>query len=95
MGIPFEANRFPIQLSEADLENAQLVIALKESEHRPMMQEHFPAWVDRIEYWAVDDIDCALPDDALSICESCVEELVQRLVATDRSGQKQRKHVAA
>lgn len=81
MGVPFDGDRFPIQLSEADLENADLVVAVKEAEHRAMMEEQFPDWADRIEYWHVDDIDCAPPDEALPVCESCVEALADRLLA--------------
>lgn len=79
-----ERIRFPISLAEADLQSADLVVALKEREHRAMMREQFPAWVDRIEYWHVDDIDCAPPDEALPECEANVEALVERLAAIDR-----------
>jgi protein-tyrosine phosphatase len=54
-------------------------VALKEIEHRRMMVEQFPDWSDRIEYWHVDDIDCATADEALRICETRVEALVERL----------------
>ena len=61
MGVPFDGERFPMQLSEDDLKSADLVIAVKEGEHRAMMEEQFPAWADRIEYWHVDDLDCTHP----------------------------------
>ena len=80
MGIPFDGERFPIPLSEADLENADLVVAVKKAEHYAMMVDQFPKWADRIEYWAVDDLDCATPDEALPVCEVCVEALVERLL---------------
>lgn len=90
MGVPFDAERFPKQLSEDDLQNADLVIAVKEAEHRAMMQAQFPEWADRIEYWHVDDLDCATPDDALPICQSLIEALVDRLAAQEQS-QRNRK----
>jgi protein-tyrosine phosphatase len=74
--------RFPISLSESDLENADLVVALKGGEHQAMMIEQFPAWADRIEYWHVDDIDCATADEALPLCEKNVEALLERLALT-------------
>ena len=43
------------------------------------------AWADRIEYWAVDDIDCAPPEEALPVCEACVEALVERLLADEKT----------
>jgi protein-tyrosine phosphatase len=72
--------RYPIQLTEADLQAAHLAVALKETEHRWMMVEQFPDWSDRIEYWHVDDIDCATADEALPLCETHVEALVERLM---------------
>jgi protein-tyrosine phosphatase len=87
MGIPFDGERFPVQLSESDLENADLVVAVKKAEHHAMMVEQFPAWADRIDYWHVDDIDCATPDEALPICESCVKTLVKTLLAEQKRRQ--------
>ena len=81
MGIPFDGEQFPAQLSAADLENADLVVALKKAEHYDMILDQFPAWADQIDYWAVDDLDCATPDESLPVCEECVETLVERLLA--------------
>jgi protein-tyrosine phosphatase len=81
MGIPFDGERFPIQLSEADLENADLVVAVKRAEHYAMMRDQFPRWADGIQYWHVDDLDCATADEALPLCESCVKFLVETLLA--------------
>ena len=53
--------------------------ALKEAEHRRLMQARFPAWVERVEYWHVHDLDCALPTKALPQVRQHVEELVLRL----------------
>ena len=80
LGIHLNGNiRFPISLSESDLQSAGLVVALKEEEHRAMMAEQFPAWTDRIGYWHIDDIDCATPDEILPLCETHVDALVERL----------------
>ncbi len=81
LDVPFDRARFPIQLSAVDLEDADLVIALKRAEHHPMMAEQFPTWADRITYWHINDMDCATADEALPICESRVKCLVDRLVA--------------
>ncbi len=79
-GIPVpEPTRFPIQLLESDLTAADLVIALKEAEHRSLLAERFPRWPDRVEYWHIHDIDCALPLDALTALTREVTQLIQRL----------------
>ena len=84
MDVPFDGERFPLQLSEADLENADLVVALKKAEHHAMMKEQFPAWADRIQYWNIDDMDCATADESLPLCESRLKCLVDRLLAEQK-----------
>jgi protein-tyrosine phosphatase len=92
LGIPVDLKRFPIQLRQADLESADLVVAMKESEHRPMAAAQFPDWVDTIEYWHVDDLDCATADEALPVCQACVEALVDRLAAEEKKARLDSSH---
>ena len=72
--------RFPLQLQAEELEAADLVIAVKEGEHRPVLAERFPGWQERVLYWYVDDLDCATPAETLGALESLVQELLERLV---------------
>ena len=81
MRVPFDGARLPIPLCEADLQQADLVVAVKKAEHHAMMLDQFPAWADRIEYWHVDDLDCATADQSLPVCQACIEALVDRLAA--------------
>ena len=82
-GIHLNGNiRFPVQVTEQELSRANLIIALKEAEHRRMLAEQFPAWVERVEYWHVHDLDCAEPEDALAQLEREVVALSSRLPAT-------------
>jgi protein-tyrosine phosphatase len=79
-GIPVTpAVRFPQQLREDDLEEADLIVALKESEHRPLLARRYPLWPDRVEYWHIDDLDRAAPEDALAEIDREIRDLVQRL----------------
>ena len=84
LGIPYDADRFPMQLTEADLEAADFVVAMKRSEHLAMMVEQFPEWADRVQYWHIDDLDCASADESLPTCESCVKFLVETLLAEQK-----------
>ena len=68
----------PRQLQEVDLVSAQHVIAVKESEHRSLLVERFPGWDARVEYWEIDDIDCAHPDIALPQLENHLKQLLVR-----------------
>ena len=77
LGISYQPCRFPRALSVSDLEQADWTIALKESEHRPMMQRLFPDWEERVVYWQVHDIDCQAPEEALPHLRSLLDELLQ------------------
>ena len=82
-GICTEPLRMPLPVQESDFGSASITIAVKELEHRPLMQLKFPEWEDRIEYWQVHDLDCAMPDEALPMLARHVEELVDRLASED------------
>ncbi|MGD0517334.1 MAG: low molecular weight phosphatase family protein [Thermoguttaceae bacterium] len=80
IGIPINGNsRFPQQVAEIDLSDASIVIALKKAEHREMLEESFPDWADQVEYWHIDDLDCADPEEALPVLENEVLGLLERL----------------
>ena len=80
---PVEPVRPPAELSESDLAAADLVIALKEAEHRRMLQKKFPAWPDRVKYWHVHDLDLATGEQATAEIEALVGELIAALRASD------------
>jgi low molecular weight protein-tyrosine phosphatase len=67
-------SRFPVPVAVSDLENAALVIALKDAEHRPLLEERFPVWATRVEFWQVDDAP-----GALTLVEQEVMQLIARL----------------
>ena len=75
--------RFPLQVCEADLAQSDLIVALNESEHRPLLARRYPLWLDRVEYWHIDDLDAALPEDALARVEREVKSLVEHLSRND------------
>jgi len=67
------------QLSEEDLTSAEVVVALKDDEHRPMIREMFPAWEDRIVFWDVGDQPFVKPEEGLGAIEKLVEALIEEL----------------
>ena len=71
--------RLPLAVAGDDLQRAELVIALKEAEHRPLLQLKHPAWVEKVEYWHIHDGDCAPPEEALPAIEQQVQTLAARL----------------
>jgi protein-tyrosine phosphatase len=71
--------RLPLAAVEADFANAHRVIAVKETEHRPLIESRFPKWRDRVEYWQIHDLDCATPEEAIPLLEREVLSLLDRL----------------
>jgi protein-tyrosine phosphatase len=77
--VPEGGLRDPRSCSVADFDAAALVVALKEAEHRPLIERRFPGVSNRITYWHVDDIDFAHPSIALAQIDNHVSELISTL----------------
>ena len=71
--------RFPKSPTEEDFQKFDLIIAVDESEHRPLMEERFLKWVDKIEYWLIHDIDKTSPEEALGELEKKLQKLIENL----------------
>jgi protein-tyrosine phosphatase len=71
--------RDPRSCSLADFDQAGLVVALKEAEHRPLIERRFARVADRITYWHVDDIEFVDPSIALAQIDNHVSELISTL----------------
>ena len=72
------ADRFPLQCTVSDLAGAHFIVAVKETEHRPLMRVRFADWEHLPDYWNVHDIDEATPAEALSLLTQQVGELLLR-----------------
>lgn len=81
LGIDTGPDRFPQDLALEDLESSDLVIAVKEAEHRPLMRERFPAWEGRMRYGTVHDLDAGAPEQAFPLLRELVDELIAELAA--------------
>src|SRR2546421_12329304 len=45
--------RPPIQVCESDFQVADLIVALKEAEHRSLVELHFPFCTNKVQYWNI------------------------------------------
>ena len=75
--------RYPIQLDQADFQEADMIIAMNEPEHRKLIQRRFSEWVDRITYWHVPDLDQVGSDVAFPKIEQYITEQLQQLASLD------------
>jgi protein-tyrosine-phosphatase len=70
--------RFPAPVTTDDFEQADWVVALKQAEHLPLLQERFPAWAEKVEFWHIDDAP-----EVLGLIEREVLDLVARIVGSE------------
>jgi translation initiation factor 1 len=68
-------SRFPAQVTTEDFKGADRVVALKQAEHLPLLQERFPAYPEKVEFWHVDDTP-----GVLHLIEQGVMGLVARIL---------------
>jgi protein-tyrosine phosphatase len=73
--------RTPMQVCEADLQRADLIVVLKEAVHRPLLLARHPVWAEKADYWNIHDGDCAPPEEALPAIEPAVLALAARLMS--------------
>ena len=79
LGIPLEEHlRLPLRVTADDFRAAQHVVAVKEAEHRPLIERGFPEWLQRVEFWHVHDLDCCGPEQALPHLDREVAGLLER-----------------
>ena len=67
--------RLPVQATMDELEQADVIVALKHDEHLPLLQERFPTIAAKVEFWHVDDAP-----EALALIESKIMDLMARLL---------------
>ena len=75
--------RFPLPVTTDELDQANLIVALKHAEHFPLLQERFPACIEKVEFWEVDD-DPAV----LGFIEREVIDLISRLISGGKRGEQ-------
>jgi protein-tyrosine phosphatase len=75
-------HREPEAVTYGDLRKADLIVALKEVEHRPLLDRKFPGWSSQTRFWHVHDVADLEPDRALEQMEQLVAKLVLELRET-------------
>jgi protein-tyrosine phosphatase len=76
--IPLSNGR-PTRLSEADLQRASRIILMDEQEHRSMLENSFPHWREKVEFWNIADDYVESPEHVLPILREKVDLLLSSL----------------
>jgi protein-tyrosine phosphatase len=61
---PRRADEFPQRVTADELRDSDIVIALYQRVHAPMMAEQFPEFAAKVIYWSVPDLDEISADEA-------------------------------
>jgi protein-tyrosine phosphatase len=80
-GIECDVSRSPRRCQLQDLRGADLIVALKQAEHEPLLKMRYAEFAGPVRFWHVHDLDGATPGDALAEIESLVRGLVDELSA--------------
>lgn len=72
---PTAVSRMPMPVTEEMFKSSVKVVALKHTEHLPLLTERWPAFADQVEYWHVDD-----DLNALGVIERELNAFITRLI---------------
>lgn len=62
-------------LTTADLRGASIIVALDETEHRPLIENRFPDWTAQVNFWDAGDTRTS-PEDTHSLLEPEIDALL-------------------
>ncbi len=71
--------RRPLPVTQADIDSADLVIAVDEEEHRRMIEIELPLNTRQIKFWSVPDVPYVRPEIGMRMLTRNVWELVKML----------------
>jgi protein-tyrosine phosphatase len=75
---PRRVDEFPQRVTADELRDSDVVIALYQRDHAPMLAEQFPEFAEKVIYWSVPDLDEMSEDEAGELVYGEVLELVNK-----------------
>lgn len=75
---PRRADEFPQRVTADELRDSDVVVALYQRDHAPMLAEQFPEFSEKVIYWSVPDLDEMSADEAGELVLGEVRNLIQR-----------------
>ena len=65
----------PTQLTVSDLDRSSIIVALNQSEHRPVLEKKYPAQKSKITYWEIGDSKTLNPTQAIELINNNVKAI--------------------
>jgi protein-tyrosine phosphatase len=78
--------RLPLPVNAFDFETSDLVIAMHEDTHRPIVESHWARYAGTVRYWHVPDTDSLAPRPALALAEGQLDALMNELADEPKLG---------
>ena len=75
-------SRFPRPLEEKDFNGYNIIIALSEIEHRPMLERRFNQHLDKVLFFEVGDLPLEHPESAMNKLAVMVKDLLEGISQT-------------
>jgi protein-tyrosine phosphatase len=82
---PLNHLRLPLEVSDFDWHTSDVVVAMNDPEHRPMIEQTWPSQAETVRYWTVADVEELAPTPALHRLQRLVTSLLDELAAAQRS----------
>jgi len=82
---PINHLRLPLEVTEFDWNTSDVLIAMNDAQHRPLVESAWPRHAARVRYWTVADLDELAPAPALHRLQRYVTSLVDELAAARHS----------
>ncbi|MBD3422559.1 MAG: low molecular weight phosphatase family protein [Chitinivibrionales bacterium] len=74
-----ECSREPVFVEERDFETTDMIIALKDNEHRPIFRCRFPHWEPKVVFWHIHDVEPTPAYDPMLLIETNIHALIDLL----------------
>jgi len=71
----------PMSMRLEDFDRADRIIAVKKTEHKPMVKAQFPEHLSKVEFWEIHDIDVETPLVAIPKLEKQLKALFAELLS--------------
>lgn len=77
--VPKGHEREPQQATDSLLEMSNMIVATSDTEHRSMIAERIPHYLNAVKFWNVEDIEFEDPEVALKVLLKLTLELIDKL----------------
>ena len=76
LNINVDSSRMPVRVEYEDFTSVDRVVALSRDEHVPMMEKHFKPFVNKIDYFEIEDVHLESHETALPKLKKTLDQYI-------------------